>query len=94
MSQRAIRIFADDLVIGCTRNAIRLQSKIDNLRPDPGAIAQRDADARLRPSPAHARDRNRICSIEHEHDYEQEQDSSKHRTSNGRHLTLNQNVLM
>jgi hypothetical protein len=38
-------MFADNLVIGCARKAIRLQSKIDNLRPDPGAVAQRDPNA-------------------------------------------------
>src|SRR5438093_8681611 len=55
MSWRAIRIFADDLVVGCLRNATGLQSKIDNLSSDPGAIAQRDANAWLRRAHARAR---------------------------------------
>ena len=45
LSWLAIRIFADDLVSCRFRNSVGPQGEIDNLRPDPGAIAQRDADA-------------------------------------------------
>jgi hypothetical protein len=56
LSWLAIRIFADDFVSGRFRNSVRPQREIDNLRADPGAIAQRDADAWF-PAPAHARNR-------------------------------------
>src|SRR4029434_8488681 len=68
LSWLAIRIFADDLVSGRFRNPVRLQREIDNLGPDPGAIAQRDADACF-PARAHARDRNRFYLIDSEHNY-------------------------
>src|SRR5437899_8162625 len=58
-SRLATGIFADDFVFGRFRNSIRLQREIDNLRPDPGAIAQRNPNARF-PARAHALYRNRI----------------------------------
>jgi hypothetical protein len=68
LSWLAIRIFADDLVSGRFRNSVRPQCEIDNLRPDPGAIAQRNADTWF-PACAHARDRNRLYLIADEHNY-------------------------
>jgi hypothetical protein len=40
-------IFTDDFAFSGARNAIGVQSEIDNFRADPGAIAQRNADAWL-----------------------------------------------
>jgi len=48
----------DDDVFSRIGDAPRLESELDNLWSDPGAIAQRDANAPLRTT--HARDRNRI----------------------------------
>src|SRR5205807_4303822 len=62
----AIRIFTDDLVFGRFRNSVRRQREIDNLRPDPGAIAERDTDAWF---PARAHARNRLYLIDDEHNY-------------------------
>jgi hypothetical protein len=45
---------------------VRPQREIDNLWPDPGAIAERDADTWFSAS-VHARDRNRLHLIDHEH---------------------------
>src|SRR5205807_10426226 len=47
-------IFTDDFAFSGARNSIGVQSKIDNLRADPGAIAQRNSNAWLI---AHARNR-------------------------------------
>ncbi|KAF5408224.1 MAG: hypothetical protein Udaeo2_16000 [Candidatus Udaeobacter sp.] len=49
-------IFTDDFAFSGARNTIGVQSEIDNLRADPGAIAQRNADAWFI-TRAHARDR-------------------------------------
>jgi hypothetical protein len=68
MSRRTGRIFADDFVLRGFRDPTRFQCRINNLRPDSGAIAQRDPDSRFHRAHAPARDRNRICSIEHEQD--------------------------
>jgi len=45
-----------------------MSGEIHNLRPDPGAIAQRDADAWF-PARAHLRDRNRLYLIDDDHNY-------------------------
>ena len=47
-------IFTDDFAFSGARNSIGVQSKIDNLRADPGTIAQRNPNAWLL---AHARNR-------------------------------------
>jgi hypothetical protein len=66
LSWLAIGIFADDFVFGRFRNSVRPQREIDNLRPDPGAIAQRDPDAWF---PARVHARNRLYLIDEEHNY-------------------------
>src|SRR5262249_33658815 len=55
--------------------SIGFQSELDDLGPNSGAIAKRDANTWFFPAHAPTRDGNRGYLVDHEHDYEQEHEA-------------------